>query len=94
MRAGRALSIVVSKAPYRVQKITLLLADHPFPPDAERWLAGWRIHRRGFDFGGCSVSYSPKLFQRRMPSLKYHSDAGGGAAHLHGVRRSRRQPFG
>jgi hypothetical protein len=52
-----------------VQKITLLPADHPFPPHAERWLAGWLIHRRGFDFGGCPVSYSPKLFQRRMTSL-------------------------
>jgi hypothetical protein len=50
-----------------VQKITLLLADHPFPPHAERWLAGWLIHRRGFDCGGCPVSYSPKLFLRRMP---------------------------
>ena len=59
---------MVYKAPYRVQKITLLLADHQFPPHAERWLAGWLIHRRGFDFSGCPVSYSPKLFLRRMTS--------------------------
>jgi hypothetical protein len=47
-----------------VQKITLLLADHPFPPHTGRWL----VHRRGFDFGGCPVSYSPNLFQRLMIS--------------------------